>query len=138
MFFRKIIFNLFTCICLFVLAVYASAMAEDYVQPFEVKAWQVGQFVEYQVISVEGEGSQNRYRFSLIGSEKIDEKEYFWLQIEISEFVIKRVPEFNKNLTFQMLIPAFTTETLAAHPARIISGGFFVLECNQVESQGFR
>jgi len=94
----------------------------------EVKPWEVGQFATYQIISFvdEGAGEQNRYEISIIGKEQENNVVYFWLQIEIYEFLLlSDRADLVKNITFQMLVPPLTTEEFTCNPAKYIANGFF-------------
>lgn len=92
---------------------------------FNIMPWKVGQFVEYQIISVENESRENRYKFSLIGQEDIEGKTYFWIQIDIYEYLFQKYRKLRKNISFQVLTLPVTSEGFSQNPAYYISSGFF-------------
>lgn len=92
---------------------------------FECLPWKVGQFVEYQIVHLENEGTKNRYRISLVGEEKIGEKPYFWEKIDIFENVYYIKGElFRKNITLLALVEPLTSEKFSQDAARYIQNGF--------------
>lgn len=126
--------NSFFLLCVYFLfysitiGVYKLRAENDSERTFEVMPWKVGQFVEYQVISMEEEGRNNRYKISLVGKENVEGKLYFWMQVDIYEFLLYRYqkkPELKKNITFLMLVPLVTTEDFSKSPIYYITNGFF-------------
>ena len=93
-------------------------------QGFDVMPWEVGQFVEYQILTPEGEGEGNLYKVSLVGEETYRGEKYYWMQIDIYEMVQLRKPEFTKNITLKMLVPPVTSDDFKKNPAEFIASGF--------------
>ena len=97
---------------------------------YEVKPWNVGQFVVYKIISMEGEDADNRYSICLDGQEEIDGKKYFWVKIDIWENIVSYGyntirSKLKKNISFKALIPPKDTVSFINNPPRFISSGVF-------------
>jgi len=98
--------------------------------PFEIMPWRVGQYVIYQIISMENEGADNRYKFSLIGKERIGNETYFWLETDIYESIVNQAynktnKELRKNISFKALVAEGTTTSFIDNPSRFILTGLF-------------
>jgi hypothetical protein len=98
---------------------YCGGGNKDKADPFEIGPWKVGQYAVYQVVSIENDSLDNRYRFSLTGKERIDNVTYFWMETEISEGAGGKA-----RLLFRALVPEVTEEQFREAPAKFISGGF--------------
>jgi len=114
-------------IIIFVVGHNAAYAQED---AYEVLPWRVGQYVVYEVISIEGEGVGNRYKISLVDEEKIDGVQYFWMEIEVYESVVEYghneiAKKLQKNISLKMLVPPKNKLSFIADPARFISWGIF-------------
>jgi len=114
-------------------------MAEQIVnKTVEVMPWKVGQSVEYQIISIENAGGDNRYKFTLVGEEKVDGKVYFWERIDIYQLnYYQGATESRKNITLLALVPPLNTEEFTCDPARYISLGLFPAEAVRLKIQIF-
>lgn len=131
-------FFLFIYLCILSVSFSMDANAENnYKETFNIFPWQVGQFVEYQIISVESEGEDNRYKISIVGKEEIAGRIYFWLEIDIYELVMYRYrkPEFKKNITFLMLVPPITSEEFSKDPSEYIANGFYPHNARKLKVQ---
>jgi hypothetical protein len=98
--------------------------------PYEIMPWSVGQYVLYQIISMEGEDKDNRYKISLTGEEEVNGERFFWLLLEVYESetdfryneITKRL---RKSISFKALVFPQDTASFAANPAAFISAGIF-------------
>jgi hypothetical protein len=115
------------------------AMADEIVnKAFEVMPWKVGQSVEYQIISIENTGGDNRYKFTLVGKEMVNGKIYFWERIDIYQLnYFQEGTEFRKNITLLALIPPLNPKEFTRDPARYISLGLFPAEAVRLKIQIF-
>lgn len=104
----------------------------------DVMPWEVGQSVEYQIISMENTGGDNRYKFTLVGKEKVGEKIYFWERIDIYESnYYFGTTEFKKNITLLALVLPLNTNEFRSDPAQYISHGLFPTEALRLKIQIF-
>ncbi len=93
-------------ICIFLILIHPAYPAvSPETDRFKVLPWEVGQYATYQVVSIENESIDNRYKFSLVGKEKINNMVYFWMEIEISEG-----PHKKANCVIRALVPPLTSE----------------------------
>ena len=90
---------------------------------FQLSSWKVGQYVEYQIIEIENSGVDNRYHLSIEGKENIEEKEFFWVKLKISE-------KGKKQLVFKILCEPFNQLQFAKKPHTYIAEGILVLMKN--------
>jgi len=128
---QTIILSLISILFIFVF----QAKAE---QTYSLMPWQVGQFVEYQVISFEGEGADNRYRIALVAKERVQGKEYFWLRIDIFSSVKDlRETKLKKNITFLCLLPEVRSCEFENNPAAFFKNGFFPSSAVKLKVQLF-
>ncbi len=124
--------NIFFCILLLVLTLSARqcCFALEGVGPYEIMPWQVGQYAVYQVTTMEGEGTGNRYKISIVGEETLNGEKFYWLQLDIYEEVtvygyntVKK--EMIKNISFKALTKPKDTLSFFRNPAAFISEGIF-------------
>lgn len=125
-----IFLQIFLSILMIISGVNEHAFAFSGESTFEIMPWRVGQYVTYKITTMEGEGLNNRYKITIVGEEEVDDKKYFWVQIDVYEeyfnYGYNTVRErLKKNVSFMELIPPLDTSTFAADPAKVISSGFF-------------
>lgn len=96
------------------------AFSFDQNESFEVCRWEVGQFVEYIIESLENEGRDNRYRIEIFDKETLPGGEYFWVKLDIFESGIKQI-------SFKGLVKPFSSMDFAKHPSLFLSEGIKVL-----------
>jgi len=100
--------------------------------------WQVGQFVEYGIESFEQESTKNRYRITIVDSESIDGKVYYWQQIDLYENMrYVSGDQLKKNISFLALVEPFNEENFKCEPAKWIANGLFPLEARRLKVQIF-
>lgn len=87
---------------------------------FKLSPLQVGQYVEYQIISFENQSRENRYKISVLEKEKIKNQDYFWIGLEIS---CNGKPE----ISFKALTAPFSQVHFSENPDIYISEGMFLL-----------
>lgn len=105
---------------------------------FECLPWEVGQFVEYQIIHPENEGIKNRYKITLVGKETRDGKVYFWEKIDIFENIYCKKGElFRKNITFLALVEPVTSEKYNKNIVKYIQNGFWPKDAVELKVQFF-
>lgn len=118
------------------LATIATASEPSRLPVFECLPWEVGQFVEYQIIHFENEGTKNRYKISLVGKETIEGETYFWEKIEIFEYLYYLRGELlRKNLTFLALVKPLTTDMFNKNMAQYIQNGFLPKDAVRLKVQ---
>ncbi len=124
-------------VLLFATPVLAGESPEPSGRPvFQCLPWEVGQFVEYQVIHFENEGGNNRYKIALVRKETIDGKVYFWEQIDIFEYVYYKKGElFKKNITFLALVEPLTSDKFNRDITRYIRDGFLPRDAIKLKVQ---
>ena len=108
----------------------ALATDSDALGPFKILPWQVGQYAVYQIVSIESDSLDNRYKFSLMGKEEIGDKTYFWMEIEISEGRYKK-----RNAIIRTLVPTLTSEEFKEKAAELIANGLFPLRAKRITVQ---
>ncbi|MBI4846220.1 MAG: hypothetical protein HY810_07095 [Candidatus Omnitrophica bacterium] len=86
---------------------------------FKLCPWKVGQFVEYQIISFENVGKEHRYLISIIGKENIDDRDYFWIRLDIYEQ--------ERQISFEALVEPFNEVYFSEEPEIYISKGIMFL-----------
>jgi len=119
--------SFFTFLFIFI---YSCLHASEVSSPFEVMPWKVGQFAVYQIISMEGEDTGNRYAITLTGEEVVEGRPYFWMTIDIwsnsrryGHNTVMR--EDKKSVSFKALVPVLNTEIFSADFAAVIARGVF-------------
>lgn len=123
-----IIFLAMSSVFIFGKQAQCSAILEG--SPYRIMPWHVGQFAVYQIISVEGEERENRYKVSIVGEEEINGKKYFWVKLDVWESYIEygynsKEKRFKKNISFKALVPPLNTEAFIDDPAGVIYHGIF-------------
>ncbi|MFH2136967.1 MAG: hypothetical protein ABII88_00475 [Candidatus Omnitrophota bacterium] len=115
--------NILCCIICFIFcgAVYLLAgETSQSLEAFRLCDWKIGQFAEYQILSMENEGVENRYRIYIVGEEEHESKKFFWLMLEIFN-VDKR------EVAFKVLTEPYDSESFLKNTASYISQGFLYL-----------
>lgn len=100
------------------------------ISPYKILPWHVGQYVVYQIISMEGEDAENRYKISIVGEEEIDGKKYFWVELDVWENYIEYgyntiEKRFRKNISFKALVPPLDTTAFNDDPSGVIYYAIF-------------
>lgn len=88
--------------------------------PYELSPWKVGQFAEYQVITIEDQGEEDIYRLSIESLEKHEDRDYFWIRLDIFR-------EGKRILSFRALVNPMASREFAEEPAFYISEGILSL-----------
>ncbi len=87
---------------------------------FKLCPWQVGQFVEYQIISLENEGADNRYAITITGKERVENRDYYRIKLDIYE-------QRKRQISFEGLVEPFNEKYFAEHPDVYIAKGMMFL-----------
>lgn len=132
MMFRIIFFLVF----FYYLLTFISLAEQSRLPRFECLPWEVGQFVEYQIIHPENEGIKNRYKITLVSEEIRDGKVYFWEKIDIFENIYCKKGElFRKNITFLALVEPVTSDKYNRNIAQYIQNGFWPKDAVELKVQ---
>ncbi|MDD5746779.1 MAG: hypothetical protein PHO30_05890 [Candidatus Omnitrophica bacterium] len=80
----------------------------------------VGQYAEYQIVSFENQDRDNRYRVAVSGTEILEGREYFWIQLDI-------IKGSARQITLKALTAGYDQAECARKPAGCLSEGIFFL-----------
>ena len=86
-------------------------------QCFKIVPFKVGQWVEYQIVSLEEQSKDNRYKISVLNEEIIDGEIYFWIGFDVFN-------QGKREISFKALMKNFKTE----NPTTFFVAGFFVID----------
>ncbi len=117
----KIFFGMLLLFCVFgVLLNVKMCFSEIENDCFKLCPWQVGQFVEYQIISLEDLGQENRYRISIVGKEYAENSDYFWIILDVFS-------GNKREISFKALVEPLDSIKFAERPDLYISEGMLFL-----------
>ncbi|MFH1460420.1 MAG: hypothetical protein ABIG64_08670 [Candidatus Omnitrophota bacterium] len=85
-------------------------------QCFKIVPFKVGQWVEYQIVSLEEQSKDNRYKISVLNEEIIDGEIYFWIGFDVFN-------QGKREISFKALMKNFKTDDLKLKKEQFIAEG---------------